>query len=435
MQTNAVLADVDLRAVEFSIRLSGVGDFNCTLFCPKGAAGLFLDDATIPGRSGLYVFRDGVPVWGGVVWKRGWDEDTTTWRLQCKSWESYAYHMLQLNDLSWTGVDQLRIARDILAKNGLDLESGITWSTVGLSGRLRDREMFQYEYKSVGLELEQLAGLEDGFDFTVSSYVREDGSLGRRYVFGYPRLGTTASFSDPTSLTFDYPGNLAPFELEEDSETGATSLFALGAGEGFVMKVAHAGDGTLGIASVPEKTLAAQDIYTRLNAGLSFTAAWTWTGAPARVLTWAPDLVDEAKQEQVLTSDVDQSKTWLNEYVITHPAPYRFVPTADTEYAPWPRLDAVVQYKDVSVLTTLQQHVNEDLKHLLPPIETWTLQLSPESGVKLPDINIGDSAIFRLRSRRWPAIKQVIRRIVEITVRPGDGGEVEIVKLGLGDEI
>lgn len=348
IKSNLVLEDIDLKNVEFSIELSAVGDLTGDLYVPESQRGLLLDAATFPGRTGIYVMRDGRPVWGGVIWKRDWDEFSATFRLTCGSWESYAYHLLQRNDLSYTSTDQFQIARDLFSTNGMTAESGVTWPTSGATGRLRQRNMFTTDHKSVGLEFEQLAGLEDGFDYTVESYVKEDGSFGRRYLWGYPRLGRTASL-DPSanSLTLDYPGNLAPFKLTEDAESGAWRVFAVGEGEGEAM----------------------------------LTASATAAG-----------------------------------------------------YSEWPKLDTVVSYKDVSVLATLQGHANEDLKKETPPINAWTFQLAPDSDVQLVDIGIGDSAVFRLSSRRWEEPIEMIRQITKISVRPGDQDRVEVVQLGLSDE-
>jgi hypothetical protein len=526
LQSNAVLEDIDLQDVQFNIKLSAVGDLTGKLFVPTTKRGLLLDDATVPGRTGIYVLRDGIPVWGGIIWKRDWDESDCTFSLSCGSWESYAYHILQLNTLSYTSTDQFQIARDLLAKNGLHIESGITWPVNLNSGFNRQRNMYSYEYKTVGLELEQLAGLEHGFDYTVDSYVKTDGSFGRRYRFGYPRLGRTASLNPATnSLTFDYPGNLAPFKLTEDAEEGATSLFALGSGEGQAMLVAQAGDGTLGVGatpqqtlaataifnqlnsnpnsvdvntwrwsgcpsyvttygpylqdlaeqdnvsavqttttttgSVPEPTQAAQLIYDRMNAGLSIFEDWSWSGNPALVSKYNDYLNQSAWNAGVNVTDVPASKawllgyiaahpapsttsvtgtdwasvkTWLTTYANNHPAPYIFDPTPDTVYGPWPRLDAVTQYKDVLFKTTLQEHANEDLKQVLPPIDSWTFQLAADSDVQLPDIGIGDSAVFRLSSRRWRDPKIMIRRITEIKVKPGTHAELEVIELGLSEE-
>lgn len=352
IKSNRVLEDIDLKGVQFNSVLNGVGDLTADLPVPESKRGLLLDDATLPGRTGLYVLRDDLPVWGGVIWQRDWDEQEAKFRLSCGSWESYAYHVVQTANKTYTNVDQLTIARALLTDStaAIQTESGIEPPAVATSGMLRVRNMFSYERKTVGLELEQLSGLENGFDYRVESYIKVDGSFGRRYLFGYPRLGRTATLTpSDNSLTFDYPGNLAPFKLTEDAEAGAWRVYATGAGD-----------------------------------------------AAATLLAQAEDTA---------------------------------FPTAG-----WPRLDAVYSNTDVSVLATLQAHANEQLKQLKPPIDSWTFQLARDSDISLKDVTLGDSAVFRLSSRRWPTAKVMIRRIAEIRVKPPESGALEIVEFGLEEE-
>ncbi len=357
LKTNAVLEDIDLQQVRFSTVLNGVGELDGKVFVPETKKGLLLDTATTPGRTGIYVLRHDVPVWGGIIWKRSWDEEDATFTIRAESWESYVYHRLQRRTVAYTNTDQLTIARDLITvgDNEITSHTQIEPPQQELSGMLRERKMYFYEYKTIGDELDRLAKLEKGFDYMVENYVKSTGELGRRYVFGNKRLGRSASVNDPTSLTFDYPGNLQPFTLTEDAESSAWQVIGVGAGEGSPM-------------------------LTRIATNLNYNLAG------------------------------------------------------------WPMLQKSVAWKDVSIGSTLDAHTNRLLADSLPMTDTWSFRLVPDMAFgaartkTIHGINIGDSAVFRLKSRRWAEPLVFVRRIVEINVTPEASG-IEEVEIGLGDEV
>lgn len=352
LRSNAVLEDIDLKGVTFTTVLNGQGQLSANLYVPDTVKGHLLENATIPGRTGLYVLRDNQPVWGGIIWKRDWDEAAKTYRLTCASWESYAYHVIQRLNKVYTVTDQNQIARDLITQTSPTIQSqtGIEPPDYVASGVIRQRYMYGYEFKSVGLEMEKLSSLINSFDYEVQNYIKPDGSFGRKYAIGYPRIGRNANISDPNSLTFDYPGNLLPFALHEDAETGAWVVWSVGAGE---------------------------------------AASMLWSEA------------------------------------------------TDTQYdvAGWPRLEEVTQYKSVSSQSTLDSHATNDLNGSLPPVSVWDLSLAPDSDVTINDFSVGDSAVFRIHSRRWKDPIVFVGRIAEISVTPPDPGQIEQVKLKLTEPV
>lgn len=352
LRSNTLLEDVELTGVKFTIVLNGQGELDANLYVPDSIKGRLLDTATLAGRTGLYVFRNGIPVWGGIIWKRDWDESTNSWRLTCRSWESYAYHIEQDMNKAYTSTDQMQIGLDLLTQvtPSIQSQSGIEPPDLVTSGVNRQRYMWSYEHNSIGHELELLSGLENSFDYIVENYIKSDGSLGRKYVFGYPRIGRSADPNDSSSLFLEYPGNLQPFTLLEDAENSAWTVHSIGAGEGATMLQTTSLDGSYDLGG-------------------------------------------------------------------------------------WPLLEITTQYKDVSILSTLQSHSDRDLADSLPPTRSWGFKLSPHSDVSLTDITIGDSAVFRLSSRRWPAPWVFVGRITLITVTPGDNGALEEIEIGLADPV
>jgi hypothetical protein len=70
LMTDTLLAELPLSNVEYGTVLNGIG--NMTAHVPYAAETLPLDPeaATVPGRTAVYVDRDGVIVWAGILWTR-----------------------------------------------------------------------------------------------------------------------------------------------------------------------------------------------------------------------------------------------------------------------------------------------------------------------------------------------------------------------------
>lgn len=239
LRNNSVLGELPLQGVSYENALSSVGSCGGKIRLNEDTRKLNVKSMTTPGQVGLYILRDGNPVWGGIVWKRTYDGDNRELTLACKTFESYYYHRFQRFTRFFGGVDQLDIARWLVStSNNSSSTLGITVST-NMSGRIRDRTMFDYEFKTVGQELEQLSNLIDGFDWNVEVTKDANGVMLRKLVFSYPFAGAPR---ENTQLTFEYPGAITSFNLSEDAENSGNSVWAIGAGEGTEQVTANSQD-------------------------------------------------------------------------------------------------------------------------------------------------------------------------------------------------
>jgi len=212
LRTNEVVADIPMKSVTYSNVLSGIGDASGSIMINEDTSALFPKLYSSPGKMALYILRDGKVVWGGIVWKRSYNSDREV-RLICKTFESYLYHRFQHVTKYWDSEDQLEIARWLLGNEesapsylidpvspdspvlAEKLLSNTTAADVlievstATSTRFRERTMFGYEFKTIGEELEQLAGLIDGFDWNVVIYQDENREIRRLLNFSYPTAG------------------------------------------------------------------------------------------------------------------------------------------------------------------------------------------------------------------------------------------------------
>jgi hypothetical protein len=238
LRTNVALAELPLTGVRFGSVLNGAGGFSATLpLTPQAAssgstvlaaAGL-LTGASQPERTALFIERNWVPLWGGAIWSRTRGKGRPATLAGAELWSFFRVQHLRTTK-TYTGVDQLAIARDLInaaeAVTGADI--GVVTGTE-TSSVLRDRTYLAFEVKQIGEAVEQLAACDNGFDFAI-----DPGPAGARTLnLGYPRRGRVFG---STGLAFVDGKNLVDYEVVEDGSRSARVYTALGAGDGTDMR-------------------------------------------------------------------------------------------------------------------------------------------------------------------------------------------------------
>jgi hypothetical protein len=90
--SNAVLAEVPFSGVNYERQLRKAGAFSGTIPVIAATTKLNLYESTMPGRTGLYVMRNDVCVWGGIVWARSYSESSKSLSVDASEFTSYFYH-------------------------------------------------------------------------------------------------------------------------------------------------------------------------------------------------------------------------------------------------------------------------------------------------------------------------------------------------------
>jgi hypothetical protein len=241
--TNRILALVPFIGVSYQTTLNGIGTFSASLPLsdPKIAASNW-DFATIEARSVIYVLRDDVAVWGGIIWTRDYDSQSQLMHFQASTFESYYSHLPYGGTRTWTNIDQCQIVRDIftdISAIGFVLPMPVSTNN---SGVLRDFQVLRNDFKWVSDLLCSLQQLPEGFDFNVDViYTPSTGPL-KQLNLGFPNRGVSVANS---TLVFEYPGNIEHYRASEDGTSFATDVLELGAGTGLGMVVGQYGDATL----------------------------------------------------------------------------------------------------------------------------------------------------------------------------------------------
>jgi len=90
--TNTVISEVPFKGVSYERTNRRAGSFSGTIPFIPTTKGLNLYEATMPGRTGLYIMRNGVCVWGGIIWSRSYDVQSKELEVDGSELISYFYH-------------------------------------------------------------------------------------------------------------------------------------------------------------------------------------------------------------------------------------------------------------------------------------------------------------------------------------------------------
>jgi hypothetical protein len=233
--TNEIIAELPLTGVSFTQQLNQAGTFTGRILLSGiNSYEYNVDAATQPARNALYVDRNGILVWGGVIWNRDYSSADQTLTVTAREFESYFERRLITTTTSFTNADQLLIARTLIT-NAQAATNGDIGVQVGTetSGVLIDRVYYDYELKNVYQAIKDLSNQDDGFDFNIKvEYDLITNEPIKTLVLGYPRTGNIDSgVGDIQTPVFLFPaGNMVEYQYPEDGSIIGNSLYVIGAG-------------------------------------------------------------------------------------------------------------------------------------------------------------------------------------------------------------
>jgi len=241
--------EAQFSSVKFSAELNKPGGFNGTISIEPTNVEHITDIATpnrvtlanfTPGRTIVWVLRNSTPVWGGIIWGFQARLDSRVVDFAAQDFISY-YSRRTINmTLTYDAAthDQFTIAEGLIDYAQL-VAGGDIGTTVyynALSGRKRDRTYWYFERKNIYEALQQLADVDDGFDFAQDVSGSQAGGLSHQLTLSYPYRGRV------TDLVFDSSKNVRLLNWNQDGLRMANLIAAQGAGEGDEMTQATAAD-------------------------------------------------------------------------------------------------------------------------------------------------------------------------------------------------
>lgn len=240
--TNDPLAELELKSVSYEQVLNNPGSFSGQLtIAAAQMARADVIGSTVPGRTAIYVDRDGEITWGGILWKRRYQASSRALTLEGQTFESYLERRRLVDSLTYLNADQLTVMQSLIshmqsAANGdIGIEVGNETSGFAINAFFN-----WWDVKPYLENLQYYGGSDKGFDFKITSFRDTTTKLIRKqFEIAHPHLGATAG---NTTLLWEYPGNIVDYSWDEDAQSGADQLFTTGANEGSALMVATATD-------------------------------------------------------------------------------------------------------------------------------------------------------------------------------------------------
>lgn len=241
LRTSLPLYEMPLTGVYFTDEQNGLGEFRADFALDRtGYINEHVVSATIPGRCGIIVERDGLPIWDGYITSRWYQSRTKLVSIYAKTIKAYPAEAFIDADFIYTDVEQTQLFLNAWNRLQADPKHNIQVqlpNAIG-TGITRSIETYQYEYKTFGSVIDEVANGFNGFDWAVLTS-KTNGYYQRRMVLGYPTIGRKA---DVNTIVFDYPKGSVLNYYETQNQI-ATHTVGIGAGSGIDMLTSSFVDG------------------------------------------------------------------------------------------------------------------------------------------------------------------------------------------------
>ena len=220
-----LLGELPLESCAYGETLNKPGSFSATMALrPETGVQTITSTTLKPGSTALYVERDGVIVWAGLLWTADGNVDGNEMNLSGAGMMSYFAKREIRADYFFLANDQADIVQSLIILGQIQYGSIVVIDTYDtpLTGILRARTYYEYEGKPLLEAIEQLAGVRDGFDF----YTSTNSSFATTLHTQFPATGRKTSF------VLDMDANVELLSFTIDATNIVNTVTAKGAGEG-----------------------------------------------------------------------------------------------------------------------------------------------------------------------------------------------------------
>ncbi|MFJ7267245.1 hypothetical protein ACIQV3_11370 [Streptomyces sp. NPDC099050] len=228
LRTDRLIDVLPMRDVTLDDYIGKTGRLTAMIPIPNRALADRARAALLPGRTAVWVQRGADIIWGGILWTHHLASDSRgmlSARIQVGAWESYLYGRTLFDTYTAAQVDQAEIVRHLIdyvqQTPGGDI--GITYDYTR-HRVLRDRTYLRYDHARVGDLIDDLAAVENGFEWRIASYRSASGLRAKQLQLGHPVIRTGAA-----DVVLDHPGHIVSYAWPADATQLATAWQSRGA--------------------------------------------------------------------------------------------------------------------------------------------------------------------------------------------------------------
>lgn len=274
--TNELIAEVPFTDVSYERSIKGAGSFSGKIPVIEATAMLNLYESTMPGKTALYVVRNDVCVWGGIIWDRSYTAKSRELSVSGSEFTSYFYHRniwkTYTHDFSATIVVTSGVA-------AVTLDNGEYEPPVGTSVKVVFYEVGDFQYNGNFTVLASPAPTETTFSFNAPAIPNGTYTLATVYVrsdtYDYTRQLLDSAMVDFTNLSFPND-EITPaldnyYDITSITRAANVATVTTGTPHGAILgqtvriqNIGAAYDGESDITSIPSTTT-----FTISNAGIN----------------------------------------------------------------------------------------------------------------------------------------------------------------------
>jgi hypothetical protein len=125
--TNKILSEVPFSGVNYQLSLINSGSFSGTVPVDSESRKYDLYNSTMPGKTGLYILRNGICVWGGIIWSREYDLESRRLSVNANEFTSYLYHRTIWKTFTTAFSGELKVSTDPGAEATISIATGVPY--------------------------------------------------------------------------------------------------------------------------------------------------------------------------------------------------------------------------------------------------------------------------------------------------------------------
>lgn len=230
--TNAIIAEIPFQDVSYERAIKGAGKFSGKVPVLDTGAAFNLYESTMPGRTALYVVRDDVCVWGGIIWDRSYTAKSLELSVNGSEFTSYFYKRniwkTYTHDFSVTVVVSSGVAT-------VTIDNGEYEAPAGSSVKLVFYEVGDFQYNGYYTVLASPAPTTTTFAFSAATIPNGTYTLSTLYVrtdaYDYMRQLLDSTMVDFINIEFPNdeiePGITVGYDITAVTRTSNVATFTV----------------------------------------------------------------------------------------------------------------------------------------------------------------------------------------------------------------